>query len=146
MRHGDLMQNPFYIPILLAIEATLHKGDQQAASQGVPLTDSNVRSLLVRASHAAQGKRPRPVPDFAAAKDRLLAELLNRLIAVRESLLVEEKSSDGTVEQQNLSAAEWVATLGAVKESCALRTGNEPGSRNYLDFLTGFLAQATGGK
>ncbi len=136
------MKDPFYAAILYAIENEILKGDQQAAAQDIRLTDSNVRSLLVKAAHAANGKRPKPVTSSASPKDQFLAELLDRLIAVRESLNVETQSPGGATEQQALSTAEWTAALGAVKESCAIRTSDEPGSRDYLEFLAGFLAQA----
>jgi hypothetical protein len=113
----------------------------------VKLTDSNVRSLVIKASHASQGKRPQPAPqDFANPKDKFLGKLFEELMAVKDSLAVEEKLPDGTTEHQELSAAEWVASLGAIKESCSLPTGSEPGSRDYLDFLAGFIAQARGRK
>ncbi|HEY5892940.1 MAG TPA: hypothetical protein VIT91_06880 [Chthoniobacterales bacterium] len=140
------MKDPFYARILFAIESKIHEGDRLAASRGSNLTDSNIRSLVVRASHAAKGKRPQPVPESAGAKDKFLAELLGELIVVRDSISVEERSSNGTMKEHPIPAADWIQSLEAIKESCAIRTGNEPGSRGYLDFLAGFIAQAGGRK
>lgn len=142
MRYHDLMNDPFFAGILYAIESEIHDGDQQAAAKNIKLTDSNVRSLLIKAVHAAEGKPPRPVAESASPKDQALAELLDSLIAVRESLRCETTLPDGTTEDQALSTADWTAALSAVKESCAIRTSNEPGSRGYLNFLRSFLAAA----
>ena len=135
------MKDPFYAGILFAIESKIHEGDRLAASRSIRLTDSNIRSLLIKAARAAQGRRPQPVSESAGDKDKFLAEFLDQLLAVRNSVSVEESSSDGTRERQDLRASDWIASLGAVKESCSLRTGSETGSRDYLDFLAGFLAQ-----
>lgn len=136
------MKDPFYAGILFAIESKILEGDQLAASQGLKLTDSNARSLIIKASKAAQGKHPQPVPDTASSKDKALGKLLEELLTLRSSLATEEKLADGTVEREDLTVDDWLASLAAVKESCSLHSSAEPGSRDYLDFLDAFLAQA----
>jgi hypothetical protein len=142
MRPGDVMKDSFYAPILLEIENKIHEGDRLAAARGIYLTDSNIRSLLLKASHAAKGKKPKPVPESASAKDKFLAEFLDQLIDLQNSIFVAESPVEGTVDEQPLPVADWIRALACIKDSCGIRTGDEPGSRGYLDFLPGFLAQA----
>jgi hypothetical protein len=142
MRHGDLMNDPFYAGILFAIESKIHEGDRLAASRGIALTDSNIRSLLIKTIHAADGKLPRPIPAFASAKDQFLAELLDQIIKGKNLVVVGRELPDGTIEKSPLPSVDWTKALEAVKESCAIRTGDEPGSRGYLDFLADFIPQA----
>ena len=56
MSRNDAMRDPFYAPILFAIERKLLEADRLAASRGIALTNSAIRSLLVRAINEAQGK------------------------------------------------------------------------------------------
>jgi len=46
MRHGDLMNDPFYAGILFAIESKIHEGDRLAASDPC----SSKRSMLPTAN------------------------------------------------------------------------------------------------
>lgn len=122
---------------------TLHETDRQAKAEGVALTDSAMRSLLVRAINEARGKPAKTAP--SSARDRGLADTLRRLAEVRASLRVvvgEEAGEPIGSEGDPLPTAEWIHALQAVKESCEARTGGEPGSRGYLDFLTDFLRDA----
>lgn len=136
MSRHDTMRDPRYAPILLQIERCLHDTDKLAAARGLTLTDSNVRSLLVRAINEAKGKTSKAA---ASDKDRLLAEALHQLAAVRAAIVEERDRPDGTVERCPLPAGDWIAALEAIKESCALRTGHEPGSRGYLGYVGTFL-------
>lgn len=126
MRQDDLIRGFFYAGVLFAIESKIHDGDRKAASQGIRLTDSNVRSLLVKAAKAVQGRPPQPAPESASPKDKQLAVLLQELIAVKDSLVVDESLPDGSVKRQAFSSADWIASLKAVRESCRLRSGGEP--------------------
>lgn len=146
MRHHDLMQDPFYASILFAIESKIYEGDRLAVSRGITLTDSNIRSLLIKTIHAARGKLPQPVPASAGAKDQFLAEFLYQMIAAKDSVMERRESSDGTLEEIPLPCTDWIKALETAKESCAIRTGDEPGSRDYLDFLADFIPQAGGRK
>lgn len=146
MRHGDLMKDPFYAGILFAIESKIHEGDRLAASRGITLTDSNIRSLLIKTIHAAGGKLPQSIPASAGAKDQFLEEFLHQLIAAKNSVVEGQEMLDGTLEESPLPSTDWIKALEAAKESCAIRTGDEPGSRGYLDFLADFIPQADGRK
>ncbi|MCK9589108.1 MAG: hypothetical protein WC076_08895 [Terrimicrobiaceae bacterium] len=146
MRSRDLMKDPFYAGILFAIESKIHEGDRLAASRGITLTDSNIRSLLIKTVHAARGKLPQSVPASAGAKDQFLAEFLHQLIAAKDSVMERQELPDGTLEESPLPCTDWIKALEAAKESCAIRTGDEPGSRGYLDFLADFIPQAGGRK
>ena len=138
------MRDPRYAGILLEIERKLHEADHLAGVRGLTLTDSNIRSLLVRASNEAKGKTAKSAEAALSDKDRFLAEALLQLAAVRTVIVEERDGADGTVERRPLPAADWIAALEAIKDSCAVRTGREPGSRGYLEFLRGFMKDAAG--
>ena len=133
------MRDPRYSGILLEIERKVHEADRLAVARGLTLTDSNVRSLLVRAINDAKGKTAKSADNAASDKDRLLVEALQQLAAVRAAIVVERDRPDGTFQRSPLPAADWIAALEAIKDSCAVRTGREPGSRGYLEFLRGFI-------
>lgn len=142
MSRHDTMRDPRYSMILLQIERCLHDMDKLAATRGLTLTDSNIRSLLVRAVNEAKGKTAKSAEAATSDKDRFLAEALHPLAAVRGAIVEERDRPDGSVERHPLPAADWIAALEAIKDSCARRTGREPGSRGYLEFVSGFLANA----
>lgn len=143
MSRRDTMRDPRFAGILLEIERKLHEADGLAAARGLTLTDSNIRSLLVRALNDAKGKAAKSAENAASDKDRFLAEARQQLAAVRAAIVEEWEQPDGSFERRPLSAAGWVASLEAIKDSCAVRTGREPGSRGYLEFLRGFIKDAT---
>lgn len=136
------MRDPRYAGILLQIERTLRAADRLASARGLLLTDSNIRSLLVRAVNDAKGKVAKSAATAASGKDRFLAEAQQQLAAVRAAIVEEWDRPDGSVERGPLPTADWIAALEAIKDSCAVRTTSEPGSRGYLEFLRGFLDQA----
>jgi hypothetical protein len=103
-----------------------------AAARGLTLTDSNVRSVLVRAVNEAKGKTAKSAEPASSDKDRLLTEALHQLAAVRGAIVEEQDRPDGSLERRPLPAGDWIAALETIKDSCALRTGREPGSRGYL--------------
>lgn len=144
MNQRDTMRDPRYSGILLEIERTLHKADHLAVGRGLTLTDSNIRSLLVRAINDAKGKTAKSSANAAADKDRFIAEALQQLTDVRAAIVEERDQPDGSVQQGPLPAADWIASLEAIKDSCEVRTGREPGSRGYLEFLRGFMKQVAG--
>ena len=133
------MRDPRYSGILYSIECKLHDADRLAATRGVSLTDSNIRSALVRAVNEAKGKPPKPPEGAASDKDRFLYEVSRELAAVRATIAVETTQSSGSVERSPLPAADWILALEAIKDSCETRTTDQPGSRDYLEFLRGFI-------
>ncbi len=138
------MRVPRYAPILLEIERTLHAVDRQTASRGVMLTDSNIRSVLVRAINGAKGKAPKSAGAGAPEKDRLVDEAQRQPASVRAAVVEERVRPDGSVERRPLPALDWIVALQAIKASCAVRTDNLPGSRGYLEFLRGFISELPG--
>ena len=144
MSQRDTMRDPRYSGILLEIERKLHEADCLAVARGLTLTDSNIRSLLIRAINDAKGKVAKSAENAASDKDRFLAEALQQLAAVRVAIVEERDQPDGSVQRRLLPAADWIASLEAIKDSCAVRTGRKPGSRDYLEFLRDFLKDAAG--
>jgi hypothetical protein len=142
MSRRNTMRDPRYSGILHAIETQLHATDRLAASRGLALTDSNIRSLLVRAINEARGKSAKVDTTSSSDKDRFLVEAQRELAAVRAGIVEERDLPDGSVERRPLPAADWIAALEAIKDSCAVRTGSEPGSRGYLNFVGEFLKNA----
>jgi hypothetical protein len=105
----------------------------------VTLTDSNIRSLLVRAINDARGRTARSAGMAASEKDRAIAGALRDLRTMRAATVEERDQSDGSVERRPLSTSHWIAALEAIKDSCELRRGPESGAQGCLEFLREFL-------
>jgi hypothetical protein len=136
------MRDSRYSGILFEIEGKLHEADRLAGARGLTLTDSNIRSLLVRAINEAKGKVAKSAETAVSDKDRFLAEALQQLAAVNSAIVEEWEQSDGSFERRPLPAVDWIASLEAINDSCAVRPGREPGSRGYLEFLRDFIKNA----
>ena len=140
MSKHDLMRNPAYSPILYAIEKRLAELDTEAAAQGMTLTDSNARSILVRAANMSRGKPPAGKGGPGAnPKEQFLARAVSEIIKAKDTIAEKHDLPDGTVERRPLRANIWLDTLECLKESCEIRTGPTPGSRDYLDYIQSFL-------
>jgi len=71
----DRMKDPFYARLLFKIEQMICVADAEAKSQGLELTDSQVRSALVKAQKKVAGGEP-DIPN-ATERDRVLAMLID---------------------------------------------------------------------
>ena len=143
MRRDDTMKDPFYAQIMFEVESQIFEADRRATQKGFTLSDSNVRSVLVKAINLAGGKQPKQgAPSAPESKDQLLGELLQALVAAKDTLLEADERPDGTEIEIPLGTADWIKALKAVKDSCALRMNGTPGSRYYLDYLIDFIPQA----
>lgn len=134
------MKDPFYAGIMFQIERKIVEGDQLARSKGIVLTDSQVISMLTKVLGSAEGK-PAKMPAPANPREEFLAELCGNLKAARESLF-EIEDDENQAADKPLANADWAAALRGVIESARTRKGSIPGSRDYLDFLGPFIAQA----
>jgi len=124
------------------LESCLHQSDSSANELGLRLTDSNIRSLLVRALNEAKGKSVQSVEASASEKDQFLPEALSDLISLRSAMLTQLEQSDDSMTTSILPISDWIALQETIKDSCALHTGSEPGSRGYLEFLRDFIQNA----
>jgi hypothetical protein len=141
MVYRDLMRDPFYAGIVFTIEQKINEGDQIAGSKGIVLTDSQVVSVLTKVIGAAEGK-PAKMPVTSNPRDEFLAELREKLNEVRESIFEAESDQD-PADAKPLPTADWVLALRCTIESARLRKGSMPGSRDYLNYLGPFIAEAT---
>jgi len=135
MNRTNLMQDPFYARILYMIESRIGSIDRQARAQNLALTDSQIRSILNKVRKRAGGGMPQ-VP-ACSEREQLLASLYEELVRARNEIQVETSGAQTEV----LPLQDWVASLRTVEDSIQLRTGGA-GSRNYLDYLDGFLIKA----
>ena len=132
MNSADVMRDPFYVPILHYIESAIYLADREAESKGMRLTDSQVRSILVKARKRAEGGQPKL--DEGNARDAILAELYRSITHGPQALRVNnEKGPD-----EDLPLQFWLLSLKTVEDSVRARNPGA-GSRGYLDFLRGWL-------
>ena len=135
------MKDPFYAGIVFEIERKITEGDQIARSRGIMLTDSQVISVLTKVLGAAEGK-PAQMPAASNPRDGFLVEMFGKLKEVRAGIFEAEEDQDPD-SAKPLATAVWARALRCVIESARIRKGTIPGSRDYLDFLGPFIAQAS---
>jgi len=136
------MKDPFYAGIVFEIEHKVTEGDQIARSRGIVLTDSQVISVLTKVLGAAEGK-PAKMPATSNPRDEWMAELFGKLKEVRGAIF-EAESDEDLETAKPLATVDWVTAIRCVIESARIRKGSAPASRDYLDFLGPFIAQASG--
>lgn len=139
----DRMKDPFYVGLLFQIESIICRADDDAKTKGLQLTDSQVKSALIKTQKKLQGGDP-DIPE-TNERERLLAGLIERLIQAGSSSRVEHSANgDGRAEDGAPSTSDWAKALETVEDSLKTRKSNVPGSRDYLDFVHGFIGQAKG--
>jgi hypothetical protein len=70
--------------------------------------------------------------------------LIDSLCRAPQALTERITKDDGTVDDRPLSTSDWLKALETVEDSVKTRKCSTPGSRTYLDFAHGFMAQARG--
>lgn len=138
----DRMRDPFYAGLLFQIEHIICQADDDAKSKAIPLTDSQIRSALIKTQKTLKGQSP----DIPATtdKDKLLAALIDSLCRAPQALTERITKDDGTAEDRPLRTSDWIKALETVEDSVKTRKSSTPGSRTYLEFAHGFMAQARG--
>jgi len=132
------MKDPFYASLLFRVETHVHAVDYVAKVTGISLNDSQVRSAILRAAKVVAGQNPK-LPD-GNARDQLLAGLVQVIADERIKTQMDPALASGVGKE--ISPREWINALETVMDSIKTRTGSISGSRDYLDFLKGFMAES----
>ena len=132
MNTTDLMKDPFFVPILHAIESQIAARDREAGTKNLALNDSQVRSILNKVRKKAEGGAPKVPVD--SDREKVLAALYEDLVETRGGIQVEDEDGNATA----LPARDWILALRSIEDSIRLRSSG-PGSRAYLNFLDGFI-------
>lgn len=133
------MKDPFYTQMIFAIEKMIYADDETARIEGFHLTDSQIRSVLIKAEKLARGESPKLAE--VSPRDALLAELARTISHPPAGMMEEIDKPDGTTELLPLEISEWVKAIEAVQGSIEIRRSLTTGSRDYLDYLKAFIGQ-----
>ena len=136
----DRMKDPFYAGLLFKIEQIICQVDDEAKRQGLELTDSQIRSALVKARKKVAGEDP-DIPE-ATERDKILAMLIDGLFQAPDDIMEQISGADGTMDEEPLRLSVWIKALETVEDSVKTRKSNIPGSRDYLNFIHRFIQQA----
>jgi hypothetical protein len=132
------MKDPFYANLLFRIETHVHAADCAAKATGMSLNDSQVRSAILRAAKVVAGQNPK-LPD-SNARDQLLASLVQ--VIADERIQTQMDPALASCGGKEITPREWINALETVMDSIKTRTGSFSGSRDYLDFLKGFMEES----
>lgn len=135
---NTLMNDPLYAQIVFLIESKIHDADCAAASAGIELKDSQIKSCLNKVKTFAKGRRPKAEPKNA--KEKIVFSLAESLHESRERICVSSAPDAPADEAIPIAIADWLAAIDKIEESLKVHT--LPGTRNYLDFIANFLAKA----
>ena len=138
----DRMRDPFYAGLLFQIEKLIGQADVDAKSKGLSLTDSQIRSALIKTRKKLKGEQP-AIP-HSNEREQILLELIRCLILAPTCIMEQVTTVDGGTEEKPLNLSDWSKAIETIEDSVKTRTGHLPGSRDYLDFVHGFLQQAKG--
>ena len=132
------MKDPFYASLLFRVETHIHAVDYVAKVTGISLNDCQVRSAILRAAKFVAGQNPK-LPD-GNARDQLLAGLVQVIADERIKTQMDPALAIGVGKE--ITPREWINALETVMDSIKTRTGSISGSRDYLDFLKGFMEES----
>ena len=76
------MKDPFYAGLLFQIEQMICQADDEAKSKGQILTDSQIRSALIKTRKRVGGGGP-DIPE-TNERERIIAKLINNLFQAPE--------------------------------------------------------------
>lgn len=136
------MRDPFFAQLMFLIEEAVCTADADAQGRGIVLKDSQILSALTKAHGLVAGKQPK-INDTSEA-DRILKDLIEKIADLPTTfigIVVDESSGEIG---PSAGKREWMMAIEAVMDSLSVRRSGIPGSREYLDFVKGFIGQAKG--
>jgi hypothetical protein len=86
------------------------------------------------------GKQPK-INDASEA-DRILKDFIEKIAALPATFVGMVIDESNETVGPAAGKSEWLLAIEAVMDSLAVRRNNIPGSREYLDFVKHFIAQA----
>jgi len=134
MKLSEIMDDPFYSEMAFYIESMILRTDAAARKKRVVLKDSHIKSSLSKVKILARGKTLRSQP--ANEREKWIVELAYALNQLCGEL---RKGFDLDEEGEPISLTDWLRGLKLVEESLDMRT--QPGTRNYIEYLEGFMAR-----
>jgi hypothetical protein len=139
----DRMKDPYYAGLLFAIEQMICLADDEAKAEGMSLTDSQVRSAILKAQKLVQGGSP-DIPE-TNERERVLAGLIHAIYHAPDEMIKDTVTADGP-SNEPLPLPDWINALETIADSIKTRRSTVPGSRDYLNFVHGFISEARGMK
>ncbi len=138
MNKAHLMKDPFFAGIMFSIESAIHDADCAAASAGIELKDSHVKSCLSKVKTLAKGSQPKA--ESKTDREKLIMKLAQDIDRLRPGIRESSDRDSGFQDEMPISTGDWLSAVKAVEDS--LRNHTTSGTRNYLDFLSGFIGEA----
>jgi hypothetical protein len=139
MSAHDLFKDPYFAQLAYVIERCICKADRAAQEKSIRLTDSNIKSALNKARRIDARDMPAPLERVQSRED-FIDELAGSIAANRRLLEV-DGGEEGDSQPCPVPLADWVKAISAVEASLKIRRSSEPGSRDYLDYVHGFVEQ-----
>lgn len=127
---SDLMQDPFYSKLMLAIETLIYEEDLFAKKEDVQVKDSDAKSAMRKALSTLKGKPPKQAG--STPREQWVVHTAKELVLLCRSLRAGGKPLD---------AARFCRALLAVEGSLKLRREMNDHPRGYLDFLKSFVEE-----
>ncbi|MCC5851009.1 MAG: hypothetical protein JJU29_23215 [Verrucomicrobia bacterium] len=138
MNAHDRLKDPLYAQLIFHIETFICHADETAKSKNIHLTDSQIRSAVLRTIKVLKGQSP-AIPQ-ENERDKLLAQLVENLIEIRKDFIFEEVGNEEN--QQTISKPIWLNACETLLSSINIRKSDVPGSRYYLDYVHKLIQNA----
>ena len=137
MNTTNLMYDKFYARLIWHIENKILDADKLAQLENIQLTDSNVKSSILKARNIAKKGKLKSQPKNR--KEEILFDLAYRIDELKTSLKATDFDNNKHEENSSLSLSDWLLALRAVEDSIKLRATS--GGRVYLEFIKDFIKQ-----
>ncbi len=134
------MKDPFFAQLLFLIEQLVCMADQEAAGKGIVLKDSQIVSALTKARGLFAGKEPKIID--SSEPDRIMAKLIHSIHDLSTQFLEQIQDENGELQKAPVDNRDWIGAIETVLDSISTRRSGIPGSRNYLDYVQDFIADA----
>jgi len=125
---------------MFMIEQKICVADGAAREAGIILKDSQIQSALTKARGLAAGKEPKI--EGSTEAEQILKALILSIHHAPKNMRKQLDDPGISQKEEPLQMTDWILAIEAVVDSIKTRRSDVPGSRNYLDFVQDFIAQA----
>ena len=131
-------KDPFFAQLCSWAEQLILSADETAAANGIKLTDSGVKSALIKSANLLRGRQPKNVG--SNPKELFLANLTYHLAGMWRQLEAVPVEAEDATSRLRVTGSQWLVVLEGIIQSVETHMTGEPGGRGYLTFLPEFFA------